>query len=214
MIVKTGRRALRLRELLTNAGVKPATAVPPRPRLADLPEAVRTELLALYRTLGGLQETPKLLPGGWDLVFADDFVVELDEELHFNRYRATTLEASWAAEAPWTEAYRSHCGDHEGRCLRSGAWGRRWTNASSAQMFSGGPEGDLTGDGAPRWKQRAIYDVLKDAVVLLPAAPALARVATHDKVDGVRLEAILDGDAVVPSTAVRTLVEMRTAAPT
>ena len=212
MIVKTGRRALRLLELLTEAGLEPAAGlVPARPQLADLPEAAGAELLALYLALGGLQDAPKLRPGGWDLVFAEDLVVELDEELHFNRYRATTLGASWAAEAPWTEAYRVHCTEHEEHCLRAGAWGRRWTNTSSALMFSGGPEGDLTGDGAPRWKQRAIYDVLKDAAILVPFAPTLARVATHDEVEGVRLEAVLDGAAVVDPAAIRVLVERRTA---
>jgi hypothetical protein len=54
------------------------------------------ELHALYRRLGGLLATPTWRPGGWDLVFGGSLVVELDEELHFNRYRALTLNSSWA----------------------------------------------------------------------------------------------------------------------
>jgi hypothetical protein len=43
-------------------------------------------------------------------------------------------------------------------------------------MFSGGAAGDLDGEGAPRWKQRALYDAIKDTA---PAAlgVALARVS-------------------------------------
>lgn len=65
---------------------------PARPGLNDLTEA--EELLHLYRSLGGAQERPDLRSGLWDLVFAGPFLVELDEELHFNRYRAATLAAS------------------------------------------------------------------------------------------------------------------------
>jgi hypothetical protein len=43
---------------------------------------------------------PPLRPGAWDLVFADGLVVELDEELHFNRYRAQSLQNEWATDLP------------------------------------------------------------------------------------------------------------------
>ena len=43
--------------------------------------------------------SPRFRPGRWDLVFEEDLVVELDEELHFNRYRASTLTTSGRARA-------------------------------------------------------------------------------------------------------------------
>jgi len=49
-----------------------------------------------------MQDAPTFRPGGWDLPFRGPLLVELDEELHFNCYRATTLEASWEADLPWT----------------------------------------------------------------------------------------------------------------
>lgn len=40
-------------------------------------------------------------------------VIELDEEQHFNHYRAATLRFSWAEELPWTSAYRDYSRLHE-----------------------------------------------------------------------------------------------------
>ena len=124
-------------------------------------------------------------PGGWDPPFAGGLLLELDEELHFNRYRAATLHAWWEGALPWHSDYAQHCIAHEDACLSAGAWGKLWTNDSTARMFSGGLASDLDRDGAPRWKQPALYDALKDTAPLLPAGIRLARVATHNRVDGV-----------------------------
>jgi hypothetical protein len=80
-------------------------------------------------------------------------VVELDEQLHFDRYRAATLNTSWSEDLPWTDACRAYCPEHEARCLRDGCSQQRWTNASCARYFSGGLTGDLQA-GVPRWKRR------------------------------------------------------------
>ena len=61
-----------------------------------MPAQVQADLHDLYRTLGGMNPNPSFRPGSWDLAFADGLVVELDEELHFNRYRAHTLQPPWA----------------------------------------------------------------------------------------------------------------------
>jgi hypothetical protein len=45
-------------------------------------------------------------------MFKGRLVVELDDELHFNRY-ALTLEASWAASCLDRAHYRRHCAKHE-----------------------------------------------------------------------------------------------------
>lgn len=55
--------------------------------------------------------------------------------------------------------------EHEARLLPGWGTGKRWTNPSAAR-FLGEPNvpGDFTGVGAPRWRQRAFYDALKDAL--------------------------------------------------
>ena len=54
-----------------------------------------------------------LRPGTWDLSFADGLVVELDEELHFNRYRLTTLQSVESMKLPWRDAYLDFCTRYE-----------------------------------------------------------------------------------------------------
>ena len=204
----TGTRARKLRELLIAAGLRPSALNPARPTGSDH----KAELSALYRDLGGVLTDPVFRPGGWDLVFDEPLlVIELDEQLHFNRYRAATLSASWATSLPWTANYWQYCAAHEEACLRDGAWGQRWTNASAARMFSGGPAGDLGGAGAPRWKQRALYDAIKDTAPAAGIAMDFARVATYDSVDGVLLDDVLESRAVAAPAAILELVGARTA---
>jgi predicted transcriptional regulator of viral defense system len=70
---------------------------------------------------------------------------------------------------------------------------------------------DLDGDGAPRWKQRALYDSIKDTLPASGSGVLLARVATHDRINGVLLSAMLDGTVPVDVDGIRALVEVRTA---
>jgi hypothetical protein len=206
-MVRTGARVEVLRELLLAGGLRAATTVPPRlTGDAHLPE-----LLDLYSALGGLQPEPRFKPGAWDLVFDGPLVVELDEELHFNRYRARTLESSWARRLPWRESYLAQCERYEPDCLAAGSWGKRWTNDSCARMFSGGPVEDLTGDGAPRWKQRALYDAIKDAAVAEIPGMAMARLSVHDQIGNVNLGAALEARARVDPRALREMLETRLA---
>jgi hypothetical protein len=72
------------------------------------------------------------------------------------------------------------------------------------------PVGDLGGDGAPRWKQRALYDAIKDTAPLIGREIRLARVATHDTIDGISLGAMLDGLAPMNPAGIRALVDERT----
>jgi hypothetical protein len=212
-MVRTGARAAVLLDTLTATGLVPLSsdAAPPRPTLGDLPDATAAAVLDLYRSLGGIQIAPNLRPGRWDLHFREPLLVELDEELHFNRYRSATLAAPWEADLPWTVDYRRYCAEREGECISAGSWGRRWTNDSAARMFRGGPPPDLEGDGPPRWKQRALYDSIKDTLPLLPNGGRLARVSTYDTIDGLALGAMLDGFAPVDEAGILALVQRRTA---
>jgi hypothetical protein len=122
------------------------------------------EVQSVYRELGGGLPSPPDRVGHWDMV-VEDVPVELDESRHFNRYRATTLRSSIYAKVNGFDVryYARLCDEMESECLRHARFGGYWTNPSCETQF--GPSsapGDLTGGGAPRWKQRAFYDFLKD----------------------------------------------------
>lgn len=210
-MVRTGARAQALQKLLNRAGLVSVTNIPAAPRLDDLPDEAQNEVIAVYRALGGTAPVRPPRPGAWDLAFEGGLMVELDEELHFNRYRSRTLESLWAANLPWYEDYRDFCSRYEAECLDAGKWGKRWTTPSCESMF--GPPGDvgeLEGPGAPRWKQRAFYDAMKDIAAQASDSLDLVRLSVWDTIGDIRL-----GDALVVGTAVdpgelRDLVDRRT----
>lgn len=208
-MVRTGRRADLLRSLLLAAGLEHGSS-PKRPSLDSLSPELLSELDGLYRRLGGIKDQPAFRPGAWDLSFADGLVVELDEELHFNRYRALTLDAPWCAGLPWTEAYRKFCREHEDACLQAGRWGKRWTNPSTSRMFEGGEPGNLD-LGAPRWKQRALYDAIKDLVTTTDRGLRLARLSVFDSFEGVTVEQALSMPPGDSSRSLLALVDSRIA---
>lgn len=210
-MVRTGARATALGAALAAAGFDVAAHGAPAPRLDILPADLRAAIVALYRELGGQQEQPVLRPGAWDLALADGMVIELDEELHFNRYRARTLAAPWARKLPWSKPYRLMCDGHEDECVAAGSWGKRWTNESSEQMFGPGAPAahlDVPG-GAPRWKQRALYDAVKDAIATVSGEPHVVRLAVHDEIGGLSLGALLEARGRIASNELRALVQQR-----
>jgi hypothetical protein len=166
-----------------------STARLPIPTTAELQASpYYDEVLRLYRLLGGVLAEPRITLRHWDMV-VDGVAVELDEELHFNRERARTLDASWYDALPAfpREAYRRYCVDGEAACLQAGGFGGKWTNPSAERQF--GPAGiprDLAGPGSPRWRQRAFYDAVKD-LSPLTIGVTVARIAIWDEVvlDGV-----------------------------
>lgn len=209
-MVRTGARALTLRGLLVSVGLRPITSAG-APRIGALPSETTDLIRAYYRALGGRSDVPlRLRPGAWDLAFEGGLVVELDEELHFNRYRQLALEADWLPMLPWTSNYLTFCRERETSCLAAGNWGKRWTTASCEVMFGAAdPPGILGSKGAPRWKQRALYDLIKDMFALSGTSVRLVRLATHDYVDGVEIGAGLQGHATLDLTALAALMNRR-----
>lgn len=141
-------------------------------------------LATCYRMVGGVLAQPPERPGPWDLQL-DDLAVELDEERHFNRYRAVTLDI-----IPYQRngdflvgAYQSYCAARETECLQAARWGGYWTNRSAESQFGpADPPGILGNRGAPRWRQRAYYDALKD-LASIGKLIRLSRVAIWDQVE-------------------------------
>ena len=134
------------------------------PKINDFVEfpALKQEIEFVFKKLGGILPIPLNLRH-WDLEF-DGIAVELDEELHFNGYRAITLQSDAYKFLPRfpLDLYKGYCSDYQDSCLRR-SHGGYWTNRSCEAQF--GPASalkDLTGNGAPRWKQRAFYDFVKE----------------------------------------------------
>ncbi len=206
------QRQGRLAGLLADLGRRSAGERPPAPRLERMPDDAVARVLDLYRELGGRAVgLVTFRPGVWDVVLADGLVVELDEEQHFNRYRRLTLEPDWAARLPWAVEYRAHAVEHEDAALRKARRGGYWTSASTERMFGpAAPSGEFGGHGSPRWKQRALYDAMRDAVAV-SGAVRLARVAVWDVVGDVPLGRVLDGRAEPDHDALAELIERRAA---
>ncbi len=157
----------------------------PLPRLHDVQRAGFGDLVnAVYKSIGGVLETPELRLSHWDIEF-DGIAVELDEHLHFNRYRALTLQAPVYSTLPGfpLDAYRTYCTEFEAACLRAGGYGGKWTNPSCERQFGHASERrSLDGSGPPRWRQRAFYDFAKDLGPLVLGIK-VARLAVWDRLN-------------------------------
>lgn len=204
-----GAQQDRLGEVLRKLGFSKADK-PPRPKLAAMPPKAHEQVMGLYRALGGIRPDPPLTTGPWDSAYAGNLVVELDESAHFNRYRAITLKPEWAEYLPWHSVYVTYTTEFEDVCLKDRGWGGYWTNTSAERMF--GPPGtphDLDGAGSPRWKQRALYDAMRD-INALQGEVRLVRLSVYDDLGGVPLGLVLSGKAPLDTDALRALIDERT----
>ena len=192
-------RQAKLERLLVEAGAEVTHGTLRYPRTKDI---IGTQYYRaindVYRQLGGRLDSFPLRLRRWDME-VDGVAVELDEELHFNRYRSITLEAPVYRDlaAFPTAQYLGFCQEYENRCLAAGSYGRKWTTPPSEVQFgSPSPHGDLFGNGAPRWKQRAFYDFVKDRSPLLIGV-RVVRISIWDHID-------LGGSHVTIDHALRT----------
>ncbi|WP_439117406.1 DUF7255 family protein [Mycobacterium marseillense] len=109
-------------------------------------------------------------------------MVELDEELHFNRYRLSTLQNVASTRLPWRDEYIEFCRRHEEHCLNAGK-GANSGRPHSAKRCSGlRAEQVLQDAGSPRWEQRALYDAIKDIAASETHTLHLARLSVFDTI--------------------------------
>ena len=150
------------------------------------------EVKEVYKSLGGILETPPVNTGTWDIDL-ESLIIELDEENHFNRYRLITLDAPtyMISNNFNVEHYRKYCRSYEKKCPTTQ---KRWTNPSAEKQFGeSGAEGDFSGNGPARWKQRAFYDYLKDLYSEITGVPVL-RISIYDQVGYSTIKQLLDDE--------------------
>jgi len=179
-----GKREDTFGDILEASGVRTTTGFLQYPKKDDIYESdINNEIQNIYEKLGGLLNPFPLNLRKWDIE-VEDIAVELDELLHFNRYRLQTLNSSLYSKLqkfPISE-YKSYCNSYESNCLSAGSYGGKWTNNSCQKQFGeGSAPGDLSGNGSPRWKQRAFYDFVKDFNPILYGVP-MVRISIWDKI--------------------------------
>lgn len=210
-----GKKQTALEEMLATVGAvtKKRCAVLKASHLAQSP--LHSSLVGVYQRLGGVLTTLPCNLKAWDLEF-EGSAVELDEELHFNRYRGATLESPLYARLPLFPVtdYREYCSVHESDCLRACSHDGKWTKEPAEKQFGpAGERGRLEGQGAPRWKQRAYYDFVKDFAPLLIGVQVV-RVSIWDVVSerGTRrrVRDVLEKPGAGSADAIAELIRART----
>jgi len=178
---------MKFRETNLSDIVKKAYVIPGNghlPAFISMPSELRDILHEVYKNLGGTLNEAPFKFGSWDIV-TKKFIIELDEEQHFNRYRSITLKSPLYADYQRFNVgdYNKYCSTWENSCFKKAKHGGYWTNASTERQFGEpGLNGDLSGNGSPRWKQRAYYDFCKDLYSKTTQIPLL-RFSIYDKVD-------------------------------
>ena len=131
-----------------------------------------SEVESMYKELGGILGEPPLTFGSWD-ISTPEFILELDEENHFNRYRLQTLNSSiyQMINGFRLDEYMRFCTLYESSCRKHGGF---WKNNSSEMLFvKSDDNGCLDGAGSSRWRQRAFYDFLRDVTGLIKEIPVI-----------------------------------------
>jgi len=149
-------------------------------------------IFQMYKELNGQLDLPPTRFGQWD-ISTHNFIIELDEERHFNRYRLKTLDSaiynSWKYFS--VADYKSYCSNKEKDCLKAANWAKNWKNLSTEKQFGQSDnEGVLLKKGSSRWRQRAYYDFVKDISSKIIGIPIL-RISIYDSFKGTSIDKIL-----------------------
>lgn len=164
-----------------------------KPSLDQIKDSnIFNEVCKVYTDLGGILDLPPVNPGKWDIDM-EKCIIELDEENHFNRYRLITLESPiYENYANFdVENYRKYCKSYDKKCPISQ---KRWSNPSSDKQFGeSGVNGDFSGNGPSRWKQRAFYDFIKDVYSIITGIPVI-RISIYDQMKYSTIKQLLDNE--------------------
>jgi len=126
------------------------------------------EVERLYKEIGGLGERLPFMNEAPELQYKG-IIIELDDELYFNRYRAIALRSPLYEDMPWFPLanYKLYCRRYENECIKAGLTTGKWTSASSEIFFGNSSEaGDFFGNGSAEWKLKAFTDFIKDLTPL------------------------------------------------
>ena len=165
-----------------------------------------SEVENMYKELGGILGEPPLTFGSWD-ISTPEFILELDEENHFNRYRLQTLNSNiyQMINGFRLDEYMRFCTLYESGCRKHGGF---WKNNSSEKLFvKSDDNGCLDGAGSSRWRQRAFYDFLRDVTGLIMEIPVI-RLSIYQTFKGRKVYDIIESkDKAMILDLVRTTVK-------
>lgn len=150
------------------------------------------DALKIYKNLGGVLPEIPVKAGSYD-IDTREFIIELDEENHFNRYRLATLDSVIYQENKNLDVakYKICCRQYEDKCRRTPLG--YWENPSAQKMFGVSPvDGDFGIDTPSRWKQRAFYDYIKDITSIVLDVPIL-RISIYDLYKGYTIDSLIKG---------------------
>lgn len=149
------------------------------------------EVFRVYKELGGLLPEIPIRVGRYD-IDTKDFIIELDEENHFNRYRLATLDSVIYQKNKNFDVfeYKTFCEKYEGKCC---VYGKYWENSSTQKQFGMSHiDGDFGSNAPSRWKQRAFYDFIKDVTSIVCNVPII-RIPIYDLYKGYTIESLIKG---------------------
>jgi hypothetical protein len=165
-----------------------------------------SEVESMYKELGGILGEPPLTFGSWD-ISTPEFILELDEENHFNRYRLQTLNSNiyQMINGFRLDEYMRFCTLYESGSRKYGGF---WKNNSSEKLFvKSDDNGCLDGAGSSRWRQRAFYDFLRDVTGLIMEIPVI-RLSIYQTFKGRKVYDIIESkDKAMILDLVRTTVK-------
>lgn len=122
-------------------------------------------LQEIFEDLGGSVQLPLLEKLKFDFKIKRNLIV-WDDELHFNRYRLTTLRSELYSDFnfQFTEGVKRVCRTFEKECLKAGMQERIWNGSPFAKACFGkaSEPSDFTQNGSPGWKLAAYNDAQMD----------------------------------------------------
>ncbi|MEH0153817.1 hypothetical protein V6R21_06695 [Limibacter armeniacum] len=132
--------------------------------------ALLEDVTYIYESLGGKGDLSRLKAPDWHIELDGNIVLQLDEQLHFNRFRNLTLRSAIYREDQGfsVQKFRTYSRKKEDECLKTGTQAKYWTTPFAEKHFGeGARQGDLKGGGAPAWKLLAFLDYWQDLTAAL-----------------------------------------------